>query len=255
MWLLVAVSVVASLAFAWLVVRAWRASSLRSAVVAPGPVALAGQGLEVPRESLPPPGPGHDFSVAFWLMLRERRASQKHALVLARGGTASDLRAAHVVAYLDACCNTLHFAVRTAPLEGAQTLQSVHSASCDVYRRVSVRYVPLGRWVHIACVVRDHMAWVQLDGSVVSSVSTLRDSAPGCALTFARPDGRLTVGVSEPDPDVQGEVAGVALLARPMLPSQVASMASWRVGLPTSALPIPSKVPRIGIRTPIYVER
>lgn len=114
-----------------------------------------------------PAATGHEMTLSMWLYLADYEASDRHRVVLRRGGSADSLGSASPIIFLDRSTNRLHIAVRTNQSPPVTTLDQVLDPA-NKYLTAAIEYLPLQRWVQVAVCVQDAVLTVFMDGELYS---------------------------------------------------------------------------------------
>jgi hypothetical protein len=188
-----------------------RATTKQRSLVTKNVIRLEGTPVTASGASLATTHNGHEFTYAFWIYVSDQYAATSHPKrVLARGsgmsdtGASADVSGANPVVYLGANSNRLTVALQTnqagtvtlesapsalaAGAAGAAAAAAAPSTSIEVHPRVlriSIDYLPLQRWVHVAFGVQDSLVTVYMDGDIYA-IKNVRELSQS---TAARPPG------------------------------------------------------------------
>jgi hypothetical protein len=133
---------------------------------------------------------GQEFSYGFWIFLGNRYdATNDHKVIFQRGNTSTTSVArttfttnTNPIIMLDGTSNRMYFAIATskvAQVMGALEITPARVVQTNAattkydsgYLVTHIDYIPLQRWVHIACVLKDTSLYVYMDGDLYSVVT------------------------------------------------------------------------------------
>lgn len=121
----------------------------------------------VEAERAPRTTNGKRMTVAFWIYVHDlTKFEGVHRRVWVRGDATDDWRKASPAVYIDGMSNKLHItfgAVNPDPSDGKTMDEEQLFAYMRTKRGVTVDYIPLQRWVHVAAVVNE-----EVDGGTVT---------------------------------------------------------------------------------------
>ncbi|GLC54555.1 hypothetical protein PLESTB_000879200 [Pleodorina starrii] len=124
-----------------------------------------------------PASNGQEFTYSMWLYLADYDASDKHRMIIRRGGSADKLGTSSPLIFLNRSTNRVHVAMRTNQSSVVTSLDGVLAASSN-YVISNIEYLPLQRWVHVAVSVQDSVLSVFMDGELYS-VTNITDALDG----------------------------------------------------------------------------
>lgn len=124
-----------------------------------------------------PTDAGQEYSMSLWLYMADYNASDRHRLVMRRGGEVKNLESTSPIIFLDRSTNRLHFALRTSQSAQITDLAQVFEPARR-YVTNSIEYLPLQRWVHVGLVVQDAVMQIYMDGELYS-VTNISDAWGG----------------------------------------------------------------------------
>ena len=147
--------------------------------------------LVVDASKLPVTVNGQEYAVSFWMYLPDYQNTTRHKLVFRRTSDAGKI--GELVVFMDKTTNKMYLACATSN-RGSGTGASSDTFASDAalldkvatkatvpasaWVTATIDYVPLQRWVHVACVVQDSLLSVFVDGDLytVESLSDVADA-------------------------------------------------------------------------------
>jgi hypothetical protein len=228
--------------------------------------------LRITSSSIPATQNGQEFSVSMWVYLADFQPTALGKLLVMRqpgnssgtgGGGATPFQDANPIVYVDPGSNRLYVCVRTNRKTGTAgglteptTLSdiAVIPRSSNPYIVITIDYVPMQRWVHVAFSVQDYLMTVYMDGSIYA-VENLVDgtfSDPNTRPMFAGCRGEFVVGSpnSNVSADLRGFVSNVAFMNYAPTLEQVTTM--YKYGPASSTILSSLGMDEYRIRSPIY---
>lgn len=135
---------------------------------------------------------GKEFSYSFWIYVDAIQPNNDYKFVLGRLSSKGNYADGNPIFFLDNSLNKLYVYVRT---EGDST--SSLSAMKDSTNTLSIRYLPLQRWVNILLVVDNNFVQLFLDGDLRQVKDLSGNSAQPANHVVATSSGNLMAGGSE----------------------------------------------------------
>lgn len=135
---------------------------------------------------------GKEFSYSFWIYVDAIQPNNDYKFVLGRLSSKGNYADGNPIFFLDNSLNKLYVYVRT---EGDST--SSLSAMKDSTNTLSIRYLPLQRWVNILLVVDNNFVQLFLDGDLRQVKDLSGNSAQPANKVVATSSGNLMAGGSE----------------------------------------------------------
>lgn len=164
---------------------AMKSSSLKGKVLSNTPLKLdkLENPLVISNGDMPKPTVGREYSYGFWMYLDQFTQSTKHKLVMYRGNV-DDVTAANPLIFMDNKSNKLYVVVKTSESSLSNTdkgnldsiltnnyfmsNKSYDDSSINKHLVLSIDYIPIQRWVHIAVVVDNKLITLYMDGELYS---------------------------------------------------------------------------------------
>lgn len=135
---------------------------------------------------------GKEFSYSFWIYVDAIQPNNDYKFVLGRLSSKGNYADGNPIFFLDNSLNKLYVYVRT---EGDST--SSLSAMKDSTNTLSIRYLPLQRWVNILLVVDNNFVQLFLDGDLRQVKDLSGNSSQPSNKVVATSSGNLMAGGSE----------------------------------------------------------
>lgn len=135
---------------------------------------------------------GKEFSYSFWIYVDAIQPNNDYKFVLGRLSSKGNYADGNPIFFLDNSLNKLYVYVRT---EGDST--SSLSAMKDSTNTLSIRYLPLQRWVNILLVVDNNFVQLFLDGDLRQVKDLSGNSSQPTNKVVATSSGNLMAGGSE----------------------------------------------------------
>jgi len=230
--------------------------------------------LRIPPSDVPATQNGQEFAVSMWvymadfqptalgklLLLRQPGSTEK---ILGTGAGASPFADANPIVFVDPGSNRMYICVRTSRKTGSAGGLTEPSSLSDIpiiprssnpFIVITIDYVPMQRWVHVAFSVQDYLMTVYMDGSVYA-VENLVDgtySDPKMRPMFAGSRGEFVVGSpnSNLSADLRGFVSNIAFMNYAPTLEQVTTM--YKSGPASNTVLSSIGMDDYRIRSPIY---
>lgn len=135
---------------------------------------------------------GKEFSYSFWIYVDAIQPNNDYKFVLGRLSSKGNYADGNPLFFLDKTLNKLYAYVRT---EG-DTTSSLHVMK-DSSNTLSIKYLPLQRWVNILLVVDNNFVQLFLDGDLRQVKDLSGNSAQPTNKVVATSSGNLMAGGSE----------------------------------------------------------
>jgi len=174
--------------------------------------------LVVPNSEIPVTVVGLEYSYSLWVYIANleqtstNSAQSSHKIVFYRG-QAENLQSANPIVVLDGVNSKMHIVIKTTnstltDINYTQDLSQITSRNCfldtvsteclanqNTHAIISVDYVPIQRWVHIAFTIDNKLLTVYLDGDVysVKSIDEFK-SMKNRAIVLDKTNGDIFVG-------------------------------------------------------------
>lgn len=180
-----------------------KASNLKGKRLTASPIKLdVGQSqVIIDASEIPKPAVGREYSYSFWFYLEQFDKTINPKMIMYRGTSPNDIASANPIVFLDKNSNKMHFVIKNqdstlsaiAPTSNTANDGINYSANLDNiitqsyftnknatiadprYHKnimLSIDYVPLQRWVHIAVVIDNKIMTIFMDGEIYSVKTT-----------------------------------------------------------------------------------
>ena len=168
---------------------AMRGTGLRAKTLTSDPIKLiqSNSPKTISNTTIPIPTLGKEYAYSFWVYLENYdQTVQNHRMLWYRGNV-NDISTANPIIYMDKQSNTMYLCVKTqsstlssSSVNYNQDVGQVVSENfflnpaftspnnTNQYLIMTIDYVPLQRWVHVALIVDNQMLSVYLDGEIYS---------------------------------------------------------------------------------------
>lgn len=239
----------------WVVVYVVRGivySSLARVMLIKERIPLQGNSFQVVAENMPAAINGNDYTYGFWIKLSSFEISAEHKVLWYRADSAASMRGCPVC-LLDASSNKMHFLLATNLTRMDLTRKDVLGSnvsdlqSSEKIAIVTLDYMPMSRWTHVAIVVRDRYVTLFVDGDVYSNGTVEGYATPGAVIL--PPSGTIYVGG---EPKVTGELTKMEFCNYASSIDEVARMYAsgpdFRIVTAGGLL----NLPMYGFRWPVY---
>lgn len=227
-------------------------SNLTRVMLVKDRVPLQGNSFQVVAENMPAAINGNDYTYGFWIKLASFEISATHKLLWYRADTAASMRGCPVC-LLNKSSNKMHFLLATnltrmdITRNDIMAKDMVDLRSSEKMAIVTLDYMPMSRWTHIAIVVRDRYVTLLVDGEVYSNGTVEGYASPGAVII--PPSGTIYIGG---EPKVSGELTKMEFCNYAASIDEVAQMYSMGPDFRLVAVGGIINLPQYGIRSPIY---
>jgi Concanavalin A-like lectin/glucanases superfamily len=183
------------LVIAYIVYRVKR-KNLKGKVLVKKPFELSNASFSKPMiitsDKIPTSKYGIEFTYSFWLYVHTFEATDLPKLIFLRGFENSYGEASPIV-FMDAKSNRLNIGVRTNKSIATSSLSDIASPNSR-FLVASIEYMPMQRWVHVACVIKENLLTVCLDGELYTVENVLDFSEGNVNPMISAQSGDMTIG-------------------------------------------------------------